>query len=66
MEEAEKVATRISIIDKGEIMTSGTLDEIKKKTKTKSLEDAFLTLTGRDIREQSADQLDIMRRRFRK
>lgn len=64
MDEAEKIATKIAIIDHGKILISGTSSQIKKKTKTKSLEEAFLSLTGRDIREQSADGLDRMRRRF--
>lgn len=53
MDEAEKVADRIAIIDKGKIIALGTSREIKKKTKTKSLEEAFLSLTGRRIREQT-------------
>lgn len=54
MEEAEKMADRIAIIDHGEIIIIGTVDEIKEKTKTDSLEEAFLNLTGRDIREEKA------------
>lgn len=54
MEEAEKMADRIAIIDHGEIIIIGTVDEIKAQTKTNSLEEAFLNLTGRDIREEKA------------
>ncbi len=61
MEEAEKVATRIAIIDRGEILSNGTSGEIKRSTKTKSLEKAFLSLTGYNIRKQSAGNLDRMR-----
>lgn len=63
MEEAEKVADRIAIIDKGKIISHGTSSELKKKTKTHSLEDAFLKLTGRLIREESSSNLDSMRMR---
>ena len=55
IEEAEKSAARIAIIDHGTIIAEGTSDELKNKTKTVSLEDAFLALTGKAIREESAD-----------
>jgi ABC-2 type transport system ATP-binding protein len=51
MEEAEAIADQIAIIDHGKIVESGTVEEIKKRTETESLEDAFLKLTGRDIRD---------------
>jgi ABC-2 type transport system ATP-binding protein len=63
MEEAEKIATRTAIIDHGKIIATGTTQELKKKTKTASLEDAFLALTGRQIREEQATGADHMRMR---
>ena len=45
MEEAEKIANRIAIIDHGKIISIGTNKEIKQETKTDSLEEAFLKLT---------------------
>ena len=63
MDEAERIASNIAIIDKGKILMIGTPKEIKEKTKTNDLEEAFLRLTGRDIREQSADAVDKMRKR---
>lgn len=51
MEEAEAIADKIAIIDHGKIIESGTVDEIKQRTETGSLEEAFLKLTGRDIRD---------------
>jgi ABC-2 type transport system ATP-binding protein len=51
MEEAEAIADQIAIIDHGKIIEFGTVEEIKKRTETESLEDAFLKLTGRDIRD---------------
>jgi ABC-2 type transport system ATP-binding protein len=54
MEEAERVAQRIAIIDHGQIIAIGTAQELKKQTKTANLEDAFLALTGRAIREEEA------------
>lgn len=53
MEEAEAIADQIAIIDHGEIIESGTVEEIKKRTETESLEEVFLKLTGRDIRDDN-------------
>ncbi|NMC60390.1 MAG: ATP-binding cassette domain-containing protein [Candidatus Methanofastidiosa archaeon] len=64
MEEVENIATKIAIIDKGRILIQGTSKEIEKATKTKTLENAFLTLTGYDIREQPPDNTNIMKKRF--
>ena len=55
MEEADRVAQRIAVIDHGKIIAQGTSDELKKDTKTKSLEDAFLALTGKTIRAEGAE-----------
>ena len=61
MEEAERNAGRIAIIDRGKIVASGTPDELKKSANATSLEDAFLSLTGKTIREESAGAADHMR-----
>lgn len=61
MEEAEKVAGRVAIIDHGTIVATGTSAELMKQTKTKTLEDAFLELTGKEIRDESASAADRMR-----
>jgi ABC-2 type transport system ATP-binding protein len=53
MEEADKNADRIAIIDQGTIVAEGSSKELKEKTNTVSLEDAFLSLTGKQIREES-------------
>ena len=55
MDEAERVAHRIAIIDHGKIVAQGTPDELKAQTKTDSLEAAFLALTGNSIRDESAN-----------
>jgi len=63
MEEAEKNAQRIAIIDQGNIISIGSPSELKAQTKTKSLEDAFLALTGKQIRNEEASGLDRLRLR---
>jgi ABC-2 type transport system ATP-binding protein len=61
MDEAERVARRIAIIDHGKIVAQGTAEELKKQTSTDSLEGAFLTLTGTTIRDETASSADQMR-----
>ena len=61
MEEADRVADMVSIIDHGKIIESGTPMELKKKTNTENLEDAFLALTGHEVREESSSAKDGMR-----
>jgi len=61
MEEAEKISDRVAIIDHGKLIKIGTPAEIRKQTNTKSLEDAFLKLTGKTIREETASSKDKMR-----
>lgn len=61
LDEAERTANRIAIIDEGEIIIQGTPDELKKETKTSSLEDAFIKLTGRHIREENSSSVEKMR-----
>jgi len=61
MEEAERVADRIIIIDHGKIVGEGTATELKNQTKTDNLEDAFLALTGRTIRDEDATGMDRLR-----
>ena len=67
MEEADRVSNRIAIIDHGKIISQGSSAELKQKTNTNSLEDAFLALTGDTIREEEANSIDRLRmaRRFR-
>ncbi len=61
MDEAEKVAEEIAIIDHGKIVEYGTPQELKDKAGTQSLEDAFLHFTGYDLREELAGSVDRMR-----
>lgn len=55
LDEAEAVANRIAIIDHGKIIATGTVKELAKQTKTKNLEEAYLELTGRGVRDETSE-----------
>jgi len=61
MEEADKVAQKVAIIDHGKIIAQGNPAELKAQTKTKTLEEAFLALTGEKIRDEDAGSQDFLR-----
>jgi len=61
MDEAERVADRLAVIDHGKIVAQGSPEELKKQTETDSLEAAFLALTGSSIRDERADSADQIR-----
>jgi ABC-2 type transport system ATP-binding protein len=61
MDEAERVAGRIAIIDHGRIVAQGTAAALRQQTGTDSLEGAFLALTGSTIRDERAGAADQMR-----
>jgi ABC-2 type transport system ATP-binding protein len=54
LDEAEEVADRIAIIDHGKIVATGTSKELAKQTGTKTLEQAYLQLTGRGVRDETS------------
>jgi ABC-2 type transport system ATP-binding protein len=53
MEEAETLCDRIGIIDHGKLIALGTPTALMRKYKAKNLEDVFIQLTGRKIREEA-------------
>jgi ABC-2 type transport system ATP-binding protein len=61
MDEADRVAQRIAVIDHGRIVAQGSPAELKEQTSTDSLENAFLALTGSSIRDEAATSTDQMR-----
>jgi len=61
MDEADRVADEIAVIDHGKIAARGTPASLKEQTKTASLEEAFIALTGRAIREEESSTKDRMR-----
>lgn len=48
MEEVENFCSHVAIMKKGEILTYGTVNELKEQTGTTSLNDVFLVLTNND------------------
>ncbi len=52
MEEAENICDRVIMINKGKVIETGTPKEIKKKTKTTNLRDAFFSLIGGNLDEE--------------
>ena len=65
MDEADRVAQRIAVIDHGAIVAQGSPPELKQQTGTDTLEAAFLKLTGSAIRDESANSMDQMRQMAR-
>ena len=61
MDEADRVADRIAVIDHGKIVATGSSAELKQQTGTDSLEGAFLKLTGTSIRDEEFSAQDRMR-----
>ena len=52
MEEAEELCDRIGIIDHGKLIALGTPKELIAKNQVKNLEEVFIQLTGRNMREE--------------
>jgi len=61
MDEADRVAHRVGVIDHGKLVAVGTPAEIKQQTDSENLEEAFLKLTGSTIRDESAGSADQLR-----
>jgi ABC-2 type transport system ATP-binding protein len=53
MEEAEELCDRVGIIDHGKLIALGTPKELISKNQVNNLEELFLKLTGRTIREEA-------------
>lgn len=51
MEEAEELCDRVGIIDHGKLIALGSPKELVAKNRVKNLEEVFLQLTGRNMRE---------------
>jgi len=52
MEEAEELCDRVGIIDYGKLIALGSPEKLKDKFGAKNLEEVFIQLTGRRIRDE--------------
>jgi ABC-2 type transport system ATP-binding protein len=52
LEEAERVAHQIAIVDHGTIVAEGTAKQLREQTGSETLDQAFVTLTGAAMRQQ--------------
>lgn len=59
MEEADELSDRISIIDHGKILATGTVLGLKKEYGTGSMLEVFLTVTGRELRDSASDRVSM-------
>lgn len=59
MDEAE-ICQRVGIIDHGKIVALDTPAALKNKYTTSSLNDVFLEVTGRDVREEKSDSKEYL------
>lgn len=55
MEEAETLCERIAIMDKGQIVTMGSPEQLRKKHKAKNLEEVFLKTTGSNLANEEVN-----------
>ena len=61
IEEADRAAGQVAVIDQGKIVAQGTPAELKQRTEKTSLEEAFISLTGHEIRTEEASAAQGMR-----
>jgi ABC-2 type transport system ATP-binding protein len=52
MEEAEELCDRVGIIDEGKLIALGTPEELMVEHGAKDLEEVFIKLTGKKLREE--------------
>ena len=56
--EAESLADRVGILDRGRLVSLGTTEELLRQYGANTLEEAFFTATGRDLTEDHEDDDD--------
>ena len=61
MEEADELSHRIGIIDHGKIIATDTPAELKSKLGCQTLEEVFLQLTGRGLRDSASNHVPMRR-----
>jgi ABC-2 type transport system ATP-binding protein len=58
--EAEALAERIGILDRGELLCLETPDELKRRYDADTLEEAFFAATGRSFEEEAAEEQEAL------
>jgi ABC-2 type transport system ATP-binding protein len=61
MDEVERTADRVAIIDHGKLVSDDTVQGILKQAGAPNLEEAFIKLTGHGMREEEASSVDQLR-----
>jgi ABC-2 type transport system ATP-binding protein len=51
MEEAEELCDRVGIIDQGKLIALGTPTELMQQHNAENLEEVFIKITGKQLRE---------------
>ena len=64
--EGEAIANRIAIIDHGKIVATGNAEELKAQTNTTTLEEAYLAVTGKTVRDEEVEHADNMKAAMRR
>ncbi len=65
MDEVEKTADKVAIVDHGKLIANDTVAGIIQKAGAKNLEEAFIKLTGHEIRTEEAGAVDHLRQAAR-
>ncbi|MFN2489306.1 MAG: ABC transporter ATP-binding protein [Actinomycetota bacterium] len=55
--EAEALAERVGILDRGELLVLGPVGELLRRYEAQTLEDAFFSATGRTFEQEDADRV---------
>jgi ABC-2 type transport system ATP-binding protein len=57
--EAEALADRVGILDRGRLLCLAPADELKRRYDAETLEDAFFAATGRAFEEETAEEDEL-------
>ena len=58
MDEAEALADRVGILDRGELLVLEPADQLKARYGSSTLEEAFFAATGKSFEEEGDDEED--------
>jgi ABC-2 type transport system ATP-binding protein len=56
MAEAERLCSRIGFLARGKLVTEGTADGLRQQAQTRTLEDAFIKLTGGSLNKDGSEE----------